>query len=129
MTIPASNGPAARDRWRRITAWFLAVSYGAGAPAMAIVEYRRHLFSVRFDWPPALIYVTCAVQLACAFGVLAPRLAVASAVGLTVTTLGAVASHVRIGSPLTSIPALLYTAVQLWFGLASRSAAAAASDR
>jgi hypothetical protein len=120
MTAPASGVVAARDRWRRITAWFLAVSYGAGAPAMAMLEFRRHLFSQRFDWPPALIYMTCVVQLACALGVLAPRLAVASAVGLTVTTLGAVASHFRIGSPLAAAPALLYTAVQVWFGIESR---------
>jgi hypothetical protein len=38
--------------------------------------------------------------------------------GLTLTTLGAIALHLRIGSPLTAWAAVLYTAVQVWFGLA-----------
>lgn len=129
MTVPASGTVATRDRWRRITAWILAVSYGVGGPGMAVLEFRRQLFSTRFDWSPGLIYVTCVVQFACAIALLMPRFASLAAAGLTVTTLGAVVSHFRIGSPLTAIPAVLYTAVQVWFGLAARSAVAADGAR
>lgn len=125
MTVPTSDRPVAPARWWRITAWILAISYGVGGPWMAVLEFRNQLFSTRFDWPPALIYVTCVIQFACAFAVLMPRFASLAAAGLTVTTLGAVVSHFRIGSPLTSIPAVLYTALQVWFGLAARSAVAA----
>ena len=62
-----------RERWLRIAAWFLAISYGIGAPLTAVIEYRSQTFSQRFDLPPA-----------------------------------------------TSLAAIFYTAVQVWFGLQSR---------
>jgi hypothetical protein len=43
---------------------------------------------------------------------------------LTVVTLGAIASHLRIESPSTALPALAYTLVQVWVGLESRASAA-----
>jgi hypothetical protein len=104
-----------------VAAAFLALSYGIGAPVCGILEYRSQLFSHRFDLRPELVYLVFVVQFASAIAVLAPRLASWAAAALTVTTLGAVASHVRIGSPLTAMPALLYTAVQIWYGLASRA--------
>ena len=39
-----------------------------------------------------------------------------------VIAIGAVGSHLRIGSPLTALPAMAYVAVQLWFITASRKA-------
>jgi DoxX-like family len=104
----------------RIVAIFLALSYGVGAPLMGVLEIRRHLLSGRFGYPPALIYAVCAAQVLCAAGVLTRRYALLAAVVLTITTVGAVASHVKIGSPLTAIPALIYTVLQVWFGLKSR---------
>jgi hypothetical protein len=74
-----------------------------------------------------LIYLVCIVQVVCAASVLVRRLAPWAAAALTVTTLGAVASHVRIGSPMTALPALIYTAVQLWFGFRTREPVPAAS--
>jgi len=97
------------------------VSYGIGAPLSAVLEYRSHLFSQRFALPPGLVYVTFAVQLCCSIGVLVPRFASWAAAVLTVTTLGAIASHVWIGSPFTAVPAVFYTAVQVWFGLEERA--------
>jgi hypothetical protein len=70
--------------------------------------------------PPELVYFTFAVQFVCAIGVLVRPLASWAAATLTLTTLGAIASHVKIGSPLTAVPAAVYTAVQVWFGLATR---------
>ena len=109
-----------RDLWVRIMAGFLALSYGLGAPLAALLEYRGHLLSERFDLPPALVYVTCAVQFACAFAVFVRPLASWAALLLTFTTLGAIASHVKIGSPETAVTAVVYTAIQVWFGLERR---------
>jgi DoxX-like family len=129
MLIPSDNRPAARTipaRWVRITAVFLAISYGLGAPAAAFLEFQRHLLSLRFHYSPALIYLVCAVQVVCGITVLVPRFASRAAAGLTVTTIGAVASHIRIGSPLTAVPALIYTVVQVWFWFKSRRPPSAA---
>ena len=110
-----------RERGVRVAAWFLALSYGLGGPVTAWIEFRGQTLSERFDLPPALIYLTCVVQLACSIGVLVRPFAVWAAVALTVITLGAIASHVRIGSPATSVAAIVYTAIQIWFGLMSRA--------
>jgi uncharacterized membrane protein YphA (DoxX/SURF4 family) len=91
--------PTPQTRWVKLAAAFLAVSYGVGAPVAAFLEFSRHLLSARFHYPPVLIYVVCAVQAVCAVFVLIRRLAPGTAVVLTVTTVGALASHVRIGSP------------------------------
>ena len=112
--------PAKRDLWLKVSAWFLAVSYGIGGSLTAVLEYRKHLFSERFDLPPELIYLTCAAQLLCAFGVFHRKSAPWAAAVLTVITVGAIASHLRIESPATALPALAYTAIQVWFGLTVR---------
>lgn len=109
-----------QPRWVFITAVFLAISYGVGAPLAAFSEFQQHLLSGRFHYLPAFIYFVCVVQFACAFGLLVRRLAPWAAAVLTVTTLGAVASHVRIGSPQAAVPAVIYTVVQVWYGLSSR---------
>jgi hypothetical protein len=54
------------------------------------------------------------------------RLAPWAAAALTVTTLGAAASHIRIGSPQAALPALLCSAIQVWFALRSRASRSAA---
>ena len=110
-----------RERWVRIAAGFLSVSYAVGAPLTAVLEYRGQTLSERFDLPPALIYLTCAVQMLCSVGVLVRPLATTAAAALTVITLGAIASHLRIGAPETALAAVLYTVVQVWFGLESRA--------
>jgi uncharacterized membrane protein YphA (DoxX/SURF4 family) len=106
-------------RWVRFAAWFLALSYGIGAPLTAYLEYASHTFSERFGYPATLIYLTCAVQLVCAVGVLVRPYARWAAVALTVITVGAIVSHLRIGSPLTAVPAIAYTAIQVWVALRS----------
>ena len=128
MVLPSADlaTPTARPRWLRITRAFLAISYGLGAPATAFLEFQRHLLSDRFHYSPGLIYLVCAVQFVCAITLLVRRLAPWAAAALTVTTIGAVTSHIRIGSPQTAIPALIYTAVQVWFGLQSREPRAVA---
>lgn len=120
MTHDERTKPSSRARWARRAAWFLAVSYGIGAPLAAVLEVRSHVLSHRFDYPSGLILGVCALQLLCAIGVLIRRLAPWAAAALTLTTLGAMVSHFRIGSPLTALPALLFTIVQVWFGLVSR---------
>ncbi len=108
------------ERRVRVGAGFLAVSYGIGGPLTAFLEYRSQTLSERFDLPPEFIYLTSAVQFVCAIGVLLRPFASWAALVLTVITLGAIALHLSNESPATAIPALLYTAVQIWFGFESR---------
>ncbi len=106
----------------RPTAWLLALCYGIGAPLAAFLEVRGHALSQRFDLPQALIFGVCVLQLGCAVAVLVRRLAPWAAAALTPTTVGAIASHIRIGSPVTALPALFFTVVQVWFGVMSHKA-------
>ena len=112
---------SAHRLWTRIAAGFLALSYAIGGPLTAIIEYRSQTLSQRFDLPQELIYLTCVVQLVCSIGVLVRPVAPWAAAALTVVTLGAIGSHLRIGQPVTALTAVVYTAVQIWFGLASRT--------
>jgi MFS-type transporter involved in bile tolerance (Atg22 family) len=107
-----------QSRAVRITAVFLAISYGVGDPVAAFFEFHQGLLSGRFHYPPAFIYLVCVVQFACAFGVLVRRLAPWAATVLTVTTLGAVASHFRSVAP-RPVSAVIYTVIQVWFGIRS----------
>jgi hypothetical protein len=111
---------SASNRWVKAAAWFLAVSYGIGAPLTAVIEYQSQMLSRRFDYPPWLIYLTCGVQVLCSIGVLVRSTRAPAAFALTMTTIGAVVSHLKIGSPQTAWAAVLYTAVQVWFGLQGR---------
>ena len=104
----------------RFAAWFLALSYGLGAPLTAYIEYSSGTFSERFGYPSALIYLVCAAQVVATIGLFSRAFAAWAAAGLTAITLGAIVSHVRIGSPVTALPAVFYTALQVWFGLRSR---------
>jgi hypothetical protein len=101
----------------RPVGWFLAVSYGIGAPLIAILQYSNSVLSARFDLPPWLIYLTAAIQLSCVPLILSRRYVRSAAFALSATTVGAAISHIRIGSPPTALPAVVYTAVQLWFGV------------
>ncbi len=112
--------PVSRARLLRFTGLFLAISYGLAAPLTAWAEFAGSALSERFGYPAAFIYLVCAVQVVCALGVLRRSLAPLAAAVLTVITLGALVSHLMIGSPLTSLPAIAYSAIQVWFGLASR---------
>ena len=109
------------SRSLRIAAWLVTISYGVAAPVTAFAEFRAATLSQRFGYPPEFIYLVCAVQLACVAGFFMASLAPWAAAGLTVITLGAVASHVVIGSPVAAIPALVYTVVQVWLGIKSRT--------
>lgn len=112
-----------RNRKRlRTVAWVLAATYLIGAPVAGCLEYNGQVLSQRFDLPPPMIYATCAAQVVLAVGILSRKHAVWSATLLTVLAVGAVGSHLRIGSPLTALPALVYVAVQLWFITATRRA-------
>jgi hypothetical protein len=109
----------AEDRSLAIAAWVLAVSYGVGAPVTALAEWRGQVLSDRFDLPAELIYLTCAIQIVCTPAVLVRPFAPWAALALTAVTLGAIGAHLSIGSPLTAITAVVYTAVQAWFGIRS----------
>jgi len=113
-----------RSRPVRVAAWFLAISYGVGSPLTAWIEFRSATISQRFDYSAEFIYLICAVQLVCVFGLFVRSLAPWAAAGFTVITLGALVSHLRIGSPLTAIPAVVYTAIQVWYGLKTRAKSA-----
>ncbi len=102
--------------------WFLAISYGLAAPITAYFEATQGLISARFDYPPGLVYLVCASQVVAVGGLFVRSLAPWAAAGLSVITLGALVSHLKIGSPLTAVPAVLYTVIQVWFGWKRRAA-------
>ncbi len=112
--------PGGRERWVSRTGWLLAISYGVGAPLTAVIEYRGHAISQRFDIPVELVYATSLLQFGCALAVLVRPIASLAAAALTATTLGAIGLHLKSGSPMTAWPAVLFTAIQTWFGLACR---------
>jgi len=106
-----------RGIWQTVARWFLFLSYAAGAPAFAYIEYRTGMSSARFDYSPEFLYLVSAMQFVCAFLLFKRNLALWSIAVLTVLTIGAAASHVMINSPLAALPALAYTAIQVWYGL------------
>lgn len=101
--------------WSAVTFWFLVLSYVIGSPAFAIIEARSGIFSEKFDYPAVFLYLVSAAQLVCALTLFWRRIARWGLVVLTVISLGAVASHFRIDSPVTSLPAVAYTVVQAWY--------------
>lgn len=104
-------------RWQLVAGWFLTLSYGIGSPAYAMVEARTGVFSERFDYSPEFLYLVSGTQFVCALVLFVRFLAPWSSAILTVLALGAVASHFRIDSPITALPALGYAAIQIWYGI------------
>ena len=110
-----------RNRTRvRVVVWVMAISYMIGAPVAAYLEFHGHTLSERFDLPAGLIYLTSAIQFMCSIGLLLPRFTILASALLTLIALGAVASHLGIGSPLTALPALVYVAAQIWIIVVER---------
>ena len=105
------------SRWQRIVGWFLVLSYAIGSPVFAIIEARTGLLSQRFDYSPEFLYLVSGIQFICSLVLFLRSVAPWSAFVLTVLTVGAIASHLRIDSPVTALPALAYTALQIWYGL------------
>jgi uncharacterized glyoxalase superfamily protein PhnB len=108
-----------RHEWSRAPS-----SFGASLPRRLRAcasrgDDRAHFLSHRFGYSPAFILAVCGLQFACAAVILVPRWAVWAAVALSVTAVGAAASHILIGSPLTALPAVLYTMLQTWYGITS----------
>lgn len=104
------------DKWQIFVRWFLAVAYGIGSPVFAVAEAMTGVFSARFDYPPEFLYFVSAVQFACVLLLVFRRAVLMGLAALTVLSLGAVYSHFKIGSPLTAIPSLVFTAMQVWYG-------------
>lgn len=104
------------SRWQLATGWFLFLSYAVGSPVFAIVEARTGIFSGRFNYLPEFLYFVSAAQFVCSLVLFKRALAPWSAMVLTVITVGAVISHLRINSAVTALPALMYTAIQIWYG-------------
>jgi hypothetical protein len=105
------------SRWQLATGWFLFLSYAIGSPVFAIVEAMTGLFSARFNYPPEFLYLVSGAQFVCSLVLFMRPLAPWSVMVLTIITLGAVISHLRIDSAVTALPALMYTVIQIWYGL------------
>jgi len=75
------------------------------------------MFSDRFGYSSEFLYLVSATQLVCASVLFVRSLVPWSSAILAALAIGAVASHVRIHSPLTALPALGYTALQIWYGI------------
>ena len=104
------------DRWQRAAGWFLVISYAVGSPAFSIAEAMTGVISQRFDYSPEFLYLVGFTQFCCALALLKRSLVPWSCAILTVLSIGAVWSHLKIGSPLTGLPALGYTVIQVWYG-------------
>jgi uncharacterized membrane protein YphA (DoxX/SURF4 family) len=103
--------------WPVVAFWFLVLSYTLGSLAFAIVEASTRLFSERFDYPPTFLHLVSGTQFVCAVMLFKGRIAPWSLIILTAISVGAVYSHFRIGSPVTSLPAVAYTMIQAWYWL------------
>jgi hypothetical protein len=75
------------------------------------------MFSERFGYSSEFLYLVSGTQVMCAFALFVRPLAPWSSVILAVLACGAVVSHLRIDSPLTALPALGYTLLQIWYGI------------
>lgn len=101
---------------QQVTGWFLFLSYVLGSPAMMVAEYHSGLLSERFGYPPTFIYFVGLAQFICVLVMPFRPFAVWSLLALTVLSVGAVWSHLKIGFPITGLPSVGYTALQVWFG-------------
>lgn len=110
-------GKTRTHKWQVAIGWFLLLSYAVGAPVYAIVEAYTGLFSERFNYPPVFLYFVSATQFVCALVLFVRKLAPWSSVILSILAVGAVFSHIRIGSAITALPAVAYTALQIWYGI------------
>lgn len=114
------TGVSEGERAARVVAWVLMVFYALGIPPAIYLEIAHHTLSRRFDLPPWLIYATAAFQAVCTVGILVRGFAPWAALGLTLTTLGAIGAHLRIGSPHTAISAVVFTVLQAWYAWVPR---------
>ena len=74
--------------------------------------------TVELGYPPSVLPVLAAIQVVCLILYLVPRTAVVGAVLWTGYLGGAIATHVRVGSPLFShVLFPIYVAALLWGGL------------
>lgn len=112
---PADNS-SNTGRWQRVAGWFLMLSYLAGSTVYALIEANTGLFSERLGYSSEFLYAVAATQVISALFLRSPRWAPWSCAILSVLSLGAVYSHLRIDSPLTAIPAVAYTLIQAWYG-------------
>jgi hypothetical protein len=104
------------NRWQRVAGWFLFLSYAVGSPIFAIVEAKTGVFSERFNYSPGFLYLVSGVQFICSLVLFRRALAHWSIAILTVFTVGAIYSHLKIDSAATAVPALVYTVIQVWYG-------------
>jgi len=105
------------DGWQLAAGWFLLLSYAVGSPIFAIVEAETGLFSQKFDYPPEFLYLVSGTQFTCSLVIFSRALAPWSIMILTIITVGAVFSHLRIESAITALPAVGYSALQIWYGI------------
>ncbi len=113
MNTLQSKSPG--NRWERAARWFLIIAYGVGSPAFAIAEAVSGIFSARFGYPPEFLYLVSVLQFASAALLLFRRFELVSLALLTIMSLGAIYSHFRIDSPLTALPSLAFTIIQMMY--------------
>jgi len=102
---------------QRMAAWFVVIAYAIGSPAMMAIEFQGQIVSQRFGYGPEFIYLLGLVQIVCAILLFSRRFALCALTALTALSIGAVWSHFKIGSPLTSAPAIAITALQVWIAV------------
>jgi hypothetical protein len=126
LTLPAEAGPsrgALRAGWALsgLAILFFALDGGMKLADLPIVTTT----SAQLGWPadPATIYLLAALLLGSTLLYAVPRTAMLGAILLTAYLGGAVATHVRVGSPLFSHVLFgVYLGIFVWSGLWLRDA-------
>jgi hypothetical protein len=124
MQDPATPVIPARRLWLGRSLTGLTVLFLMGDAFAKVVEAAPAVRgTVELGYPPGTVVAIGLIELACVAAYLAPPTALVGAVLLTGYLGGAVATHVRAGSPLASATLFpLYVAAFVWGGLALRDA-------
>ncbi|XXF79627.1 DoxX family protein [Myxococcaceae bacterium GXIMD 01537] len=85
----------------------LALVFAFAGGSKLFTQGLHHENFAKWGYPGGFVYVVGAIELACAIGLLIPRVAGLAAAGLAVTMLGAFATHVKDGHPEQGIVALI----------------------
>ena len=123
-TITASDARSRRALWSGRVISGLAVAFLIFDSVGKLLEVQPVIDGTKqLGYPPDVVFSLGVTLLACVLAYVVPRTSVLGAVLLTGYLGGAVATHVRVGSPLfTHVLFPTYVAALLWGGLMLRDA-------
>ena len=123
-TITADHAALGREQWTGRVMSGLAVAFLIFDSVGKLFEVQPVIDGTKqLGYPPDIVFGLGVTLLSCVLAYLVPRTSVLGAVLLTGYLGGAVATHVRVGSPLfTHVFFPTYLAALLWGGLMLRDA-------